>query len=70
MNVYLDRSKPTYEEYVIIDKDIRTGARQITITTSISLKHRKLRAIFSSLEWEIKFSITNIRNYFESYFVC
>lgn len=30
MNVYLDMSKPTYEEYVIIDKDIRTGARQIT----------------------------------------
>ena len=30
MNVYLDMSKPTYEEYVIVDKDVRTGARQIT----------------------------------------
>ncbi len=30
MNVYLDTSTPTYEEYVIIDKDIRAGARQIT----------------------------------------
>lgn len=30
MNVYLDTSEPTYEEYIIIDKDVRTGARQIT----------------------------------------
>lgn len=30
MNVYLDTSKPTYEEFIIIDKDVRTGARQIT----------------------------------------
>ena len=30
MNVYLDMSKPTYEEYVIVDKDVRTGARQLT----------------------------------------
>ena len=30
MNIYLDTSKPTYEEFVIIDKNIRTGARQIT----------------------------------------
>ncbi len=30
MNVYLDTSVPTYEEYTIIDKDIRSGARQIT----------------------------------------
>lgn len=30
MNVYLDTSKPTYEEYIIIDKDVRTGSRQIT----------------------------------------
>lgn len=30
MNVYLDISKPIYEEYLIIDKDIRTGAKQIT----------------------------------------
>ena len=30
MNVYLDRSNPTFEEYVIIDKDVRSGARQIT----------------------------------------
>jgi hypothetical protein len=30
MNVYLDTSYPTYEEYVIIDKDIRAGSRQAT----------------------------------------
>ena len=30
MNVYLDTSDPTYEEYVIIDKDIRAGSRQAT----------------------------------------
>lgn len=30
MNVYLDMSEPTYEEYVIVDKDVRTGARQLT----------------------------------------
>lgn len=30
MNVYLDTSNPTYEEFVIIDKDIRAGARQLT----------------------------------------
>ena len=30
MNVYLDTSTPTYVEFVIIDKDIDTGARQIT----------------------------------------
>ncbi len=30
MNVYLDMSTPTYEEYIIIDKDIKAGSRQIT----------------------------------------
>lgn len=30
MNVYLDTSDPTYEEFIIVDKDVRTGARQIT----------------------------------------
>lgn len=30
MNVYLDFSEPTYVEYVIIDKDVRTGSRQVT----------------------------------------
>ena len=30
MNVCLDTSKPVYEEFVIIDKNVRTGARQIT----------------------------------------
>lgn len=30
MNVCLDTSKPAYEEFVIIDKNVRTGARQIT----------------------------------------
>ena len=30
MNVYLDTSLPTYEEYVIVDKDVRTGSRQVT----------------------------------------
>ena len=30
MNVYLDTSTPTYEEYVIVDKDIKTGSRQVT----------------------------------------
>lgn len=30
MNVYLDFSEPTYVEYVIIDKDVRTGARKVT----------------------------------------
>ena len=30
MNVYLDTSTPTYEEYIIIDKDIRAGSRQAT----------------------------------------
>ena len=30
MNVYLDTSAPTYEEYIIIDKDIRAGSRQAT----------------------------------------
>ena len=30
MNVYLDTSDPTYEEYVIIDKDVRSGSRQAT----------------------------------------
>ena len=30
MNVYLDISVPTYEEYVIIDKDIKSGSRQVT----------------------------------------
>ena len=30
MNVYLDTSDPTYEEYAIIDKDIRAGSRQAT----------------------------------------
>lgn len=30
MNVYLDTSDPTYEEYVIMDKDIRAGSRQAT----------------------------------------
>lgn len=30
MNVYLDFSAPIHEEYVIVDKDVRTGARQIT----------------------------------------
>ena len=30
MNVYLDTSEPIHEEYIIIDKDVRTGARQIT----------------------------------------
>ncbi len=30
MNIYLDTSTPTYEEYIIIDKDIRAGSRQAT----------------------------------------
>ena len=30
MNVYLDTSDPTYEEYAIIDKDIIAGSRQAT----------------------------------------
>lgn len=30
MNVYLDMSTPTYEKYIIIDKDIKAGSRQIT----------------------------------------
>ena len=30
MNVYLDTSAPTYEEYVITDKDIKAGSRQVT----------------------------------------
>ena len=30
MNVYLDTSTPTYEEYIVIDKGIQSGARQIT----------------------------------------
>ena len=30
MNVYLDTSAPTYEEYTIIDKDVKAGSRQIT----------------------------------------
>ena len=30
MNVYLDTSAPTYEEYIIMDKDIRAGSRQAT----------------------------------------
>ena len=30
MNVYLDTSDPTYEEYIIVDKDIRAGSRQAT----------------------------------------
>lgn len=30
MNVYLDMSVPTYEEYIIIDKDIKSGSRQVT----------------------------------------
>ena len=30
MNVYLDTSAPTYEEYIIIDKVIRAGSRQVT----------------------------------------
>ena len=30
MNVYLDTSAPTYEEYTIIDKDIKAGSRQVT----------------------------------------
>ena len=30
MNVYLDTSAPTYEEYIIIDKDIKAGSRQVT----------------------------------------
>ena len=30
MNVYLDTSTPTYEEYVIVDKDIKAGSRQVT----------------------------------------
>ena len=30
MNVYLDTSAPTYEEYIIVDKDIRAGSRQVT----------------------------------------
>ena len=38
MNVYLDTSDPTYEEYVIIDKDIRAGSRQ---TTTYELEVKK-----------------------------
>lgn len=30
MNIYLDTSKPTYEEYIIKDKEINTGAKKIT----------------------------------------
>ncbi len=30
MNVYLDTSAPTYEEYIIVDKDIKAGSRQVT----------------------------------------
>ena len=30
MNVYLDMSTPTYEKYIIIDKDIKAGSRKIT----------------------------------------
>ena len=30
MNVYLDFSTPTYENFVIIDKDVDAGSRQIT----------------------------------------
>ena len=30
MNVYLDTSAPTYEEYTIIDKDVKAGSRQVT----------------------------------------
>ena len=30
MNVYLDTSAPTYEEYIIIDKDVKAGSRQAT----------------------------------------
>ncbi|MBE6534751.1 MAG: hypothetical protein E7678_07300 [Ruminococcaceae bacterium] len=30
MNVYLDSSTPTHEEYVIVDKKVRAGAKQIT----------------------------------------
>lgn len=30
MNVYLDTSASTYEEYTIIDKDVKAGSRQVT----------------------------------------
>ena len=30
MNVYLDTSAPTYEEFVITDKDIHSGAKRVT----------------------------------------
>lgn len=30
MNVYLDTSLPIYEEYIIVDKDIEAGAREVT----------------------------------------
>lgn len=43
MNVYLDTSNPAYEEFVIIDKNIRTGARQIT---TYELEVKKGETIF------------------------
>ena len=30
MNVYLDTSAPAYEEYIIVDKDVKAGSRQVT----------------------------------------
>ncbi|MBO5867235.1 MAG: hypothetical protein J6Q55_04225, partial [Clostridia bacterium] len=30
MNIYLDTSEPTYQEYVIVEKDIDSGYRRIT----------------------------------------
>ena len=44
MNVYLDTSVPTYEEYVIIDKDVKAGSRQVT---TYELKVKKDDAVFT-----------------------
>ena len=43
-NVYLDTSKPTLVEYTIIDKDVRTGYRQIT---TYDLEVKKDNVVFT-----------------------
>lgn len=44
MNVYMDISSPSYEEFVIIDKNIKAGAKQIT---KYELEVKKDDAVFT-----------------------
>lgn len=44
MNVYLDTSKPTYDEFVVLEKDIRTGTKR---STSYELKVQRGDTIFT-----------------------